>query len=80
MTWRTYFLLEFDAVNAEEIVAAMIRDHDMSRWFTEEEDIIYFGEKAYVLSNQWGARTEEAMQLLIDHCKTETVTFEKYLN
>ena len=81
LTWRTYFLLEFDAINADEIVAAMIQDkHDMSRWFTEEEDIIYFGEKAYVLSNQWGVRTEEAMQLLIDHCKAETVTFEKHSN
>jgi hypothetical protein len=79
LSWRTYFILSYDGKNADEVYQAMYKDnHDMSRWFNSEDDIIYFNEKAYVLSNQWGPRTEEAMRSLIEHCKPENITFERY--
>ncbi|MEM9411072.1 MAG: hypothetical protein AAGA30_08160 [Planctomycetota bacterium] len=38
---------------------------DPRRYFTKDDDLIYFDDRTYSITNGWGARTYEAMQLLL---------------
>ena len=50
-------------LTGEEVMDAAKKDP--IRFFCDDEDVFYVGGRTYVFSNQWGARTDEAVQNII---------------
>lgn len=47
------------------------------RYFTAEEELIHFGGKTYIFSNQWGSGTREVMQRIFDRYPQSGITVEE---
>lgn len=51
------------------------RVFDARRYFCADDEIIHFGNRTYAFLNQWGARTPEAMDLLIKTFHDERISY-----
>ncbi|WP_367873319.1 hypothetical protein [Luteolibacter sp. Populi] len=47
------------------------------RYFTSEDQLIHFGGKTYVFSNQWGSKTRDAMKRIFDRYPQSGITVEE---
>ena len=48
-----------------------------SRYFCKQQELFFVDGKTYALSNQWGARTEEAAKLICSHFPKLEISFER---
>jgi len=75
ITWRKNNLFyQFDGKLGEEEVISRLSDEDKGgavakhrRYFSKEDELFYVDGKTYLLTNQWGRRTLEAVDLLKSH-------------
>jgi hypothetical protein len=50
---------------------------DETRWFHEDDELIFHNGKTYAFSNQWGSRTLEALKILADNFVDANISFKK---
>ena len=70
--WRKNVLFyKFDELLGEESVVKRLAEEDVGgkvrkhrRFFSKEDEIFHIGGKTYLLTNQWGKRTLEAVEIL----------------
>ena len=58
------FLARAGHHTSEEILEAW-PEKSADRFFSEEDEVIHAGDTSYLLSNQWGTRTEEAVRSIV---------------
>lgn len=63
--------------DVREALAAAFAGIGLHRWFTDSPFVDEAAGKTYVLSNQWGIKTEERLQDLVDAFPEATVTFHR---
>jgi hypothetical protein len=72
ISWRQIFAVFDGSLSAEEVQALLMaqdgggRVPKAKRFFSKEGQLFHHGGKTYVLSNQWGDRTLEAIELLVE--------------
>jgi len=52
------------------------RTFDDKRFYTGESDLLHFEGNTYAFINQWGRRTSEAMDLIIEAFADESISYE----
>jgi hypothetical protein len=67
VTWRKIFF-ELDGALSVDELQLQLPESQWARFFLEEDQVFRYGGKTFVLSNQWGVRTEEAVAAIIAAC------------
>jgi hypothetical protein len=67
VTWRKIFFEVDGALSVDEL-QLQLPQSQWARFFLEDDQIFRHGDKTFVLSNQWGVRTEEAVAAIIAAC------------
>jgi hypothetical protein len=79
--WRKiWFAVDGEILSEDEFLdnAFKINPHfDKKRYFTKDEEIITFGGKTYALSNQWGKRTLEAIDIIFKEFNITDIRYEE---
>lgn len=78
--WRKNLFLEVasevDSAGFSAKAAAEQRGFDPTRWFIDDEELVYHGGRTYALTSQWGNRTKTAMTRLLEAFEPPGISFE----
>jgi len=79
--WRRLFEVADGDLNSQEFVEVIETEKvkkggsfDSKRYFCNQTDLIVFDGKTYAFSNQWGTRTKEAINLLLNKFPDKEIT------
>lgn len=80
---RTFFSVD-GKCSPEQFIKAAIGQSEVNgktftptRWFCNQDELIFHDGKTYAFSNQWGFRTLEALRILSEHFAEAKIAFSK---
>lgn len=80
INWRKIWFVIDGEYNLEKdfLAQAFIKNDrfDGGRYFTKDDELILYSNKTYALSNQWGHRTIEAIENILNILKASDINYE----
>ena len=80
ITWKYLFFICDGELDSAALNASIAEKYDtssgISRWFSADEELLHHGGKTYAISNQWGKKTEDALNKLIAISNSDQISYE----